>query len=139
MCVFLPSSLVAAFLMSTTSICGLTTPPSVAANEGEDGKIANSALPMTTAAVTADTGGAKVFGRSFWKRNKKIRVKFGKYMNRNMSTVKPVHNDHPRDSKIVAVVDRWSLFGGHLCKKRSNWDLKIMAVVDRWWLFGGGR
>ncbi len=27
-------------------------------------------------------------------------------------TVKPEYNDHPRDSKIVAVVDRWSLFGG---------------------------
>jgi hypothetical protein len=25
-------------------------------------------------------------------------------------TVKPVYNDHPWDSKIVAVVDRWSLF-----------------------------
>jgi len=31
------------------------------------------------------------------------------------------------------------LFGGHLCYKRSNWDLKIVAVVDRWLLFGGGR
>jgi hypothetical protein len=31
----------------------------------------------------------------------------------------PVYNDHPHDPKIVAVVDRWSLFGGHLCYKRS--------------------
>ncbi len=54
-------------------------------------------------------------------------------------TVKPVYNDHPRDPKIVAAVDRWSLFGGHLCHKRSNWDLKTVAVVDRWSLFGGGR
>ncbi len=54
-------------------------------------------------------------------------------------TVKPVYNDHPRDPKIVAVVDRWSLFRGHLCYKTSNWDLKIVAVVDRWSLFGGGR
>ncbi len=30
-------------------------------------------------------------------------------------TVKPVHNDHPRDPKIVVVVDRMSLFRGHLC------------------------
>ena len=50
-----------------------------------------------------------------------------------------MYNDHPRDPKIVAVVDRCSLFGGHLCYKRSNWDLKIVAVVDRWSLFGGGR
>jgi hypothetical protein len=57
----------------------------------------------------------------------------------NNNTVKPVYNDHPRDPKIVAVVGRWSLFGGHLCYKRSNWDLKIVAVVDRWSLFGGGR
>ena len=27
-------------------------------------------------------------------------------------TVKPVYNDHPWDPKIVAVVDRWSLFRG---------------------------
>ena len=29
-----------------------------------------------------------------------------------LSTVKPVHNDHPWDPKIVAVVDRWLLYGG---------------------------
>ena len=50
-------------------------------------------------------------------------------------TVIPVYNDHPRDPKIVAVVYRLPLFGGHLCYKRSNWDLKI----DRWSLFGAGR
>jgi hypothetical protein len=27
-------------------------------------------------------------------------------------TVKPEYNDHPRDPKIVADVDRWSLFRG---------------------------
>ncbi len=27
-----------------------------------------------------------------------------------MGTVKPVYNGHPWDPKIVAVVDRWSLF-----------------------------
>ena len=26
--------------------------------------------------------------------------------------VKPVHNDHPRDPKFVAVDDMWSLFRG---------------------------
>ena len=62
----IPSSLLIAVLLASTSrMWGLTAPPSVAANEGEDGNIANSALPMITAAVTADTGGAKVFGRSF--------------------------------------------------------------------------
>ena len=54
-------------------------------------------------------------------------------------TVKPVYNDHPWDPKIVAAVDRWSLFRGHLCYKRTNWDLKIVVVVGRWSLFGGGR
>ena len=29
----------------------------------------------------------------------------------NIGTVKPVYNDHPRDPKLVAVVDRWSLLG----------------------------
>ena len=29
-----------------------------------------------------------------------------------LSTVKPVYNDHPWDPKMVAVVDRWSLFRG---------------------------
>ena len=29
-----------------------------------------------------------------------------------MCTVKPVYNDHPRDPKIVVVVDRWFLFRG---------------------------
>jgi hypothetical protein len=55
------------------------------------------------------------------------------------STVKPVYNDHARDPKIVADVDRCSLFRGHLNNKTSNWDLKIMVVVDMWFVFGGGR
>jgi hypothetical protein len=50
-----------------------------------------------------------------------------------------MYNDHPQDPNIVAVVERWSLFGGHLCYKRSNWDLIIVAVVDNWSLYGGGR
>jgi hypothetical protein len=44
-------------------------------------------------------------------------------------TVKPVFYDHP---KIVAVVDRWSLFIGHICDKSLNWDLKLMVVLNRW-------
>ena len=34
-----------------------------------------------------------------------------------VDTIKPVFNDHPWDPKIVAVVDSWSLFRGHLCNK----------------------
>jgi hypothetical protein len=54
-------------------------------------------------------------------------------------TVKPVYKDHPRDPKIVTVVDRWSLFKGHLCSKSSKWDLKKVVIRDKWSLFGGGR
>jgi len=55
-----------------------------------------------------------------------------------VSTVKPVYNDHHWDPKIVAVVERWSLFKGHLCSKSLKWDLKIVVIIDRWSLFGGG-
>jgi hypothetical protein len=44
----------------------------------------------------------------------------------------------PLGPKKVAVVDRWSLFRGHLYNKTSVWDLKIVVVVDMWLLFGGG-
>ncbi len=54
-------------------------------------------------------------------------------------TVKSVCNDDPWNPKIVAFVDRWSLFKGILCYKTSKWDLKIVVVIDRWSLFGGGR
>ncbi len=37
-------------------------------------------------------------------------------------TVTPVYNDHPRDPKIVEVVDRWSLFFVLLCYKHEKWD-----------------
>ncbi len=33
-------------------------------------------------------------------------------MNLNLSTVKPVHNDHPWDNKKVVVVQKWSLLRG---------------------------
>ncbi len=56
-----------------------------------------------------------------------------------ISTVKLKSNDHPWDSKIVAVfVDRWSLFRGDLFIKSSKWDLKMVVVIDRWSHFGGG-
>ncbi len=44
----------------------------------------------------------------------------------------PTYKDHPWDPKIEAVVDRWSLFRGHLCNKNSKWDLKMVVVIDRW-------
>ncbi len=35
-------------------------------------------------------------------------------LNEFKCTVKPVYNDHFRDPKFVAVVDRWSLFRGSI-------------------------
>ena len=60
-------------------------------------------------------------------------------MGQEVSTVKPVYNEHPRYPKIVVVVYRWSLFRGHLYYKSSNWDHKMLVVIDRWSLYGGGR
>ncbi len=56
-----------------------------------------------------------------------------------MLTVKPVYNGHPWDPKIVAVVDRWSLFRGSLYYKNDNWAFLMVAFVGRWPLFRGGR
>jgi hypothetical protein len=36
------------------------------------------------------------------------------------NTVKHEYNNHHWDSKILAVVDRWSLFRSHLCYKISK-------------------
>ncbi len=55
------------------------------------------------------------------------------------STVKPGYNNHPWDPQIFAVVDRWPLFRGSLCKKTSKWDFRMAVTIDRWLLFGGGR
>ena len=57
------------------------------------------------------------------------------WSNQTRNTVKPVYNDHPWDPNIVAVVDRWSLFRGHLFYKKSKWDLKsgrCRQVVAIW-------
>ena len=54
-----------------------------------------------------------------------------------VNTVKPVYNDHPRDPKIVAVVDRWSLFRAHLCNKISKWDPKKVVFEGRLSQFEG--
>ncbi len=53
-------------------------------------------------------------------------------LTRKLNTVKPVYDDQPRDSKIVAVVDRWSLFRGHLCNKSSECDYKMVVDIRRW-------
>ncbi len=36
------------------------------------------------------------------------------------NSVKPLNNDHPRDPKIVAVVDGWSLFRGQIFLRNPN-------------------
>jgi hypothetical protein len=48
-------------------------------------------------------------------------------------------NNHSRDPKIVAFVDRWSFFRVNLKSKNSIWDLKMVVVVDNWSLLGGDR
>ena len=55
------------------------------------------------------------------------------------SQTKLVYNDNPWDPKIVAAVDRWSLFRGQLCFKGVKWDLKMVVVVGRWSIIVGGR
>jgi hypothetical protein len=57
----------------------------------------------------------------------------------NPSTVKLGTIDRNWDSKIVAFVNKWSLFRGQLCNKSCHWDLKMVVVIHRWSLFGGGR
>ncbi len=42
----------------------------------------------------------------------------------NLNTVKPVYNDHPREPKFVAVVDRWSFFRCSLIL----WKLKCNRI-----------
>ncbi len=54
-------------------------------------------------------------------------------------TLKPLYNYHPWDPKVVSVVERWSLFRGHLCNKSFTWDLEMVVILDRWSLFGGGQ
>ena len=46
--------------------------------------------------------------------------------------VKPVYNDHPWDPKVVAVVDRWLLFRGHLSDKKLKRDPTMMVFVGKW-------
>ncbi len=66
-------------------------------------------------------------------------IKLRKFFRVNFSnTVKPEYNDHPRDPKIVVVVDRWSFQRFPLYTKCGKQDAKIVVVVDRWSLFGGG-
>jgi hypothetical protein len=51
------------------------------------------------------------------------------------NTVKPLYNH----TKMMIVVDRWSLFRVNLCNESFKLDHKIVFVIDRWSLFGGGR
>ncbi len=54
----------------------------------------------------------------------------GKYASirlNNQYTVKFVYNEHPRGSKFVAVVDRWSLFRGSFKLQ------KIKIGIQKWW------
>ncbi len=41
-------------------------------------------------------------------------------------------NRPPLDQKILAVVDRRSLFIGHWSNKTSKWNLRMAFVMDRW-------
>jgi hypothetical protein len=45
------------------------------------------------------------------------------------NTDKPEYNDHPRDPKIMVVVDRWSLWWW-LCFKSSNCDQLINELLE---------
>ncbi len=44
-----------------------------------------------------------------------------------------VCNDRPRDTNILAIIDRRSML------QRLRSGSKMMVAVDRWSLFGGGR
>jgi len=67
---------------------------------------------------------------------------------RSTCTDKPVYNDHPRDPKIVAIVDRWSILRGRfmLCtlkyepknsgrcwKAIRRWSLAQVWLKFYWW------
>jgi len=70
-------------------------------------------------------------GFSHWKQNN---------TNSKYIQTEPVYNDHPWDPKIVAVVDSWSLFRGHLCNISPICNPKIVVIIDRWslaqvWLY----
>jgi hypothetical protein len=67
-----------------------------------------------------------------WVHVEKFWTKFDQF---NLTfTVKPVYNDHPRDS-ILAVVYRWSLFRDHIY---SKCDQKMVVVMDSWSLWTVG-
>jgi len=48
-----------------------------------------------------------------------------------------VYNNHPWESKIVAVVGRWLFSEAINVKKNSKQNLGNVAVADRWLLFRG--
>ena len=62
-----------------------------------------------------------------------------KFVLEELKRMKSNFNFNLWDQKVVAVVDRFLLFGGHLCNKSSTRGLKMAANLDKWSLFGGGR
>ena len=73
--------------------------------------------------------------RTKYKNNKKYIL----YNYFRSTTIKDVYNDQTWDPKIVIIVDRWSLFRGHLRNKSLKQDFIIVFVIDTWSLFGGER
>ena len=71
--------------------------------------------------------------------NIKIIKKYILYNYFRSTTIKDVYNDQTWDPKIVIIVDRWSLFRGHLRNKSLKYDFIIVFVIDTWSLFGGER
>ncbi len=53
--------------------------------------------------------------------------------------VKLVYNNHPRDPKFGAIVDRCSLFRGWFKIERLKFGLQNDDHCIQWSLFGGGR
>ena len=63
-----------------------------------------------------------------------------KILKRTRCTVKLVHSNHPRDPKLVTVVDKWSLFRGSFMLQKEKMGPKKggrcwqVVVIRRWLL-----
>ena len=57
---------------------------------------------MTKIVMIIENKNVRTLNRTFTKQKSHIQVKL-------------VYNDHPWDPKIEAVINRWSMFKGHLC------------------------
>jgi len=51
------------------------------------------------------------------------------------NTVIPRYNDHSREFKSGAVVDRWSLLRGSFMLRKKKLDTKMAVAVGNWSLF----